>query len=71
MKTENHKRKWLRIAEIEAIYGVTKPVVFRILQHHREIKTAVLKSDPSKSRGTRIIERESWERYIEDQVQTE
>jgi len=68
----NHKStvspEWLRVEQVQALYGLSRSKVFELIREGQV--TAAYVSYPGKSRGVRLISRESLDELISASITT-
>ncbi|MDA7608139.1 helix-turn-helix domain-containing protein [bacterium] len=68
----NHKStvspEWLRVEQVQALYGLSRSKVFELIREG-QVTSASL-SSPGKSRGVRLISRESLDELISASITT-
>ena len=60
--------EWLRVEQVRALYGLSRSKVFELIRK-RQVVAASL-SSPGKSRGVRLISRESLDELISASITT-
>lgn len=55
--------RYLRVAQIVAIYGLSRPVIFRLIAS-RAIKSVSVTQTPTATRGSRLIEVASLDAFL-------
>ena len=54
--------KWLRVEQVQALYGLSRSKVFELIREGQVVAASL--SSPGKSRGVRLISRESLDELI-------
>ena len=60
--------KWLRVEQVQALYGLSRSKVFELIREGQVVAASL--SSPGKSRGVRLISRESLDDLIVASVTT-
>jgi hypothetical protein len=68
----NHKStvspEWLRVEQVQALYGLSRSKVFELVREDQVTAASLL--SPGKSRGVRLISRESLDELISASITT-
>jgi hypothetical protein len=60
--------KWLRVEQVRALYGLSRSKVFELIREHQVVAASL--SSPGKTRGVRLVSRESLDELIAASVTT-
>ena len=60
--------QWLRVEQVQALYGLSRSKVFELIREGQVVAASV--SSPGKSRGVRLISRESLDELISASITT-
>ncbi|MDA7493276.1 helix-turn-helix domain-containing protein [Akkermansiaceae bacterium] len=66
--TSTGSPQWLRVEQVQALYGLSRSKVFELIREGQV--TAASLSSPGKSRGVRLISRESLDELISASITT-
>ncbi|MDB4488229.1 helix-turn-helix domain-containing protein [bacterium] len=67
-KTPAVSPQWLRVEQVQALYGLSRSKVFELIREGQVIAASL--SSPGKSRGVRLISRESLDELISASITT-
>lgn len=59
---------WLRVEQVRALYGLSRSKVFELIREHQVVAASL--SSPGKTRGVRLVSRESLDELIAASVTT-
>ncbi|MBT6168392.1 MAG: helix-turn-helix domain-containing protein [Verrucomicrobia bacterium] len=60
--------QWLRVEQVQALYGLSRSKVFELIREGQVVAASL--SSPGKSRGVRLISRESLDELISASITT-
>ena len=66
--TSTGSPQWLRVEQVQALYGLSRSKVFELIREGQVIAASL--SSPGKSRGVRLISRESLDELISASITT-
>ncbi|MDA7654430.1 helix-turn-helix domain-containing protein [Akkermansiaceae bacterium] len=66
--TSTSSPQWLRVEQVQALYGLSRSKVFELIREGQVIAASLL--SPGKSRGVRLISRESLDELISASITT-